>query len=84
MPLKKNGRNWWGLCPFPGENTASSSVAPDKQMYYCFGCKAGGSVINFIMDIEHLDYHEAVPFLADRVHMTLPELRDDPDYQRRK
>lgn len=84
VPLKKNGRNYWGLCPFHGEKTASFSVTPDKQMFYCFGCKAGGSVINFIMDIERLDYHEAVAFLAERVHMTLPELRDDPDYQKRR
>ena len=84
VPLKKNGRNYWGLCPFHGEKTASFAVTPDKQMFYCFGCKAGGSVINFIMDIEHLDFNEAVAFLAERVHMTLPELMDDPDYQKRR
>ncbi len=84
VPLKKNGRNYWGLCPFHGEKTASFSVNPEKQFYYCFGCKAGGSVIQFIMDIEHLEFGEAVALLAERVHMTLPELRDDPDYDRRK
>ena len=84
VPLKKNGRSYWGLCPFHGEKTASFCVTPEKQMYYCFGCKAGGSVIDFIMAMERLDYHDAVAFLADRVHMTLPQLQDDPDYQRRR
>ena len=84
VPLKKNGRNYWGLCPFHGEKTASFSVSPEKQMYYCFGCKAGGSVIQFIMDIERLSYQEAVALLADRVHMTLPQLQDDADYQKRR
>ncbi len=84
VPLKKNGRSYWGLCPFHGEKTASFCVTPEKQMYYCFGCKAGGSVIDFIMNIERLEYHDAVALLADRVHMTLPQLQDDPDYQRRR
>ena len=84
VPLKKNGRSYWGLCPFHGEKTASFCVTPEKQMYYCFGCKAGGSVIDFIMNIERVDYHEAVALLADRVHMTLPQMQDDPDYQRRR
>ncbi len=84
VPLKKNGRNYWGLCPFHGEKTASFSVSPEKQMYYCFGCKAGGSVIQFIMDIERLSYQEAVALLAERVHMTLPQLQDDADYQKRR
>ncbi|MBR6030074.1 MAG: DNA primase [Clostridia bacterium] len=84
MPLKKRGQDYWGLCPFHGEKTASFSVSPDKQFYYCFGCKASGTVIQFIMDMERLSYHEAVKLLADRAHMTLPEMEDDPDYQRRK
>lgn len=84
VPLKKNGRNYWGLCPFHGEKTASFSVSPEKQMYYCFGCKAGGSVIQFIMDIERLSYHEAVALLAERTHMTLPQLQDDANYQKRR
>ncbi|MBQ6174775.1 MAG: DNA primase [Clostridia bacterium] len=84
VPLKKNGRNYWGLCPFHGEKTASFSVSPEKQMYYCFGCKAGGSVIQFIMDIERLSYQEAVALLAERVHMTLPEMREDPNYEQRR
>ncbi len=84
VTLKRNGHKYWGLCPFHGEKTASFSVDPEKQLYYCFGCKAGGSVIQFIMDIERLEFQEAVKFLADQLHMTLPEMTDDPDHQRRR
>lgn len=84
VTLKRNGHKYWGLCPFHGEKTASFSVDPEKQLYYCFGCKAGGSVIQFIMDIERLEFQEAVKFLADQLHMPLPEMTDDPDHQRRR
>jgi len=84
VTLKRNGHRYWGLCPFHGEKTASFSVVPERQLNYCFGCKAGGSVIQFIMDIERLDFQEAVRFLADQLHMPLPQLEDDPDYQRRR
>ncbi len=84
VALKKSGKNYWGLCPFHGEKTASFSVDGEKQFYFCFGCKAGGSVINFIMDIGHLTFHEAVEFLADRAHMPLPEMEKDDDYERRR
>ncbi len=84
VSLKKNGRKYWGLCPFHGEKTASFSVDPEHQLYYCFGCKAGGSAIGFVMEIEHLDFSEAVSFLADRAHMPLPEMENSEDYERRK
>lgn len=84
VTLKQNGHRYWGLCPFHGEKTASFSVDSERQLYYCFGCKAGGSVIQFIMDIERLDFYEAVCFLADQLHMPLPQMEDDPDYQRRR
>ena len=84
VPLKKNGSKHWGLCPFHGEKTASFSVDQERQLYYCFGCKAGGSVIQFIMDIERLDFHEAVKHLADQLHMPLPEMKEDPDWQRKR
>lgn len=84
VALKQNGHRYWGLCPFHGEKTASFSVDADRQLYHCFGCKAGGSVIQFIMDIERLDFSEAVRFLADQLHMPLPQMEDDPDYQRRR
>lgn len=83
-PLKRNGRKHWGLCPFHGEKTASFSVDSESQLYYCFGCKAGGSVIQFIMDIEHLEFQEAVKLLADRAHMPLPQMENDPHYQEKR
>lgn len=84
VQLKRNGHRYWGLCPFHGEKTASFSVDAERQLYYCFGCKAGGSVIQFIMDIERLDFPEAVKFLADQLHMPLPQMEEDPDYQRKR
>ncbi len=84
VTLKQNGHRYWGLCPFHGEKTASFSVDAEHQLYYCFGCKAGGSVIQFIMDIERMDFQEAVRFLADQLHMPLPQMEDDPEYQRRR
>ena len=82
--LKKSGRKYWGLCPFHGEKTASFSVDAERQLFYCFGCKAGGDVIRFVMDIEHLNYPEAVEFLAERAHVPMPQMIDDPDYERRR
>ena len=84
VQLKRNGHRYWGLCPFHGEKTASFSVDAERQLYYCFGCKAGGSVIQFIMDIERLDFPDAVKFLADQLHMPLPQMEEDPDYQRKR
>ncbi len=84
VQLKRNGHRHWGLCPFHGEKTASFSVDSERQMYYCFGCKAGGSVIQFVMDIERLEFPEAVKHLADQLHMPLPAMEEDPDYQRRR
>ena len=84
VSLTKKGRNYWGLCPFHGEKTASFSVDEEHQLYYCFGCKAGGNVINFVMDIDRLTFQEAVERLADREHMTLPEMERDEDYRKRQ
>ena len=67
--LKRSGSNLFGLCPFHGEKTPSFSVAPDKGIYYCFGCHKGGGVINFEMEIEGLSYPDAVRALAQRVGM---------------
>ncbi len=80
VSLKRSGANMFGLCPFHGEKTASFSVAPDKGIYYCFGCHKGGSVINFQMEIEGLSYPDAVRALAKRVGMEVPE---DEQYQSR-
>lgn len=84
VQLKRNGHRYWGLCPFHNEKTASFSVDSNHQLYYCFGCKAGGSVIQFVMEMERLDFQEAVRVLADRVNLPLPQMQEDPDYQRRK
>ena len=75
--LKPKGRRLWGLCPVHGEKTASFSVSPDKQLYYCFGCHIGGSVIQFIMDVEHMTFHEAVEHLAARAGLAMPKEVND-------
>ena len=81
---KKSGSNLFGLCPFHSEKTPSFSVSPDKQIYHCFGCGKGGSVISFIMEIENLSFPEAVAFLANRAGMHLPEQSDDPGAKKRQ
>ena len=80
VQLRRSGANMFGLCPFHGEKTASFSVAPDKGIYYCFGCHKGGSVINFQMEIEGLSYPDAVRSLAKRAGLEVPE---DEQYQSR-
>ena len=80
VTLRRSGANMFGLCPFHGEKTASFSVAPDKGIYYCFGCHKGGGVINFMMELEGMSYPDAVRLLAERVGMTVPE---DEQYQSR-
>ncbi len=80
VSLKRSGSNLFGLCPFHGEKTASFSVAPDKGIYYCFGCHKGGGAINFMMEIEGLSYPDAVRALAKRAGMEVPE---DEQYQSR-
>ncbi len=71
VQLKKQGRNYFGLCPFHGENTPSFSVSPDKQIFHCFGCGAGGNVFTFLMDIEGCSFTEAAKELAERGNIPL-------------
>ena len=71
VQLKKRGRNYFGLCPFHGEKTASFSVSPQRQIYKCFGCSVGGGVINFIMEIEGMEFINAVKHLADQYSIEL-------------
>ena len=78
VALTRRGGNLFGLCPFHSEKTASFSVAPDKGIYYCFGCHKGGGPVNFVMEIENLDYPDAVRFLAKRAGMEVPE---DDEYR---
>ena len=77
VPLKKRGKDYWACCPFHSEKTPSFHVQPDEQFYYCFGCKKGGGVINFIMEEENLSFPEAVRFLAKRAGMEVPDDRED-------
>ncbi|ATW27657.1 DNA primase [Candidatus Formimonas warabiya] len=72
VSLKRQGKNYVGLCPFHLEDTPSFSVSPDKQIFYCFGCHKGGSVINFIMEQENLTLPEAAEKLADKVGVVIP------------
>lgn len=76
VSLTRRGSNLFGLCPFHNEKTPSFSVAPEKGIFYCFGCHKGGGAVNFIMEIEGLDYPDAIRFLAKRAGMEVPE--DDP------
>lgn len=72
VQLKRRGKNLVGLCPFHNEKTPSFTVYPESQSYYCFGCGAGGEVINFIRRAENLDYVEAVSYLCDKASMVMP------------
>lgn len=71
--LQKKGSSYFGLCPFHNEKSPSFSVSPNKQMYYCFGCGAGGNVFTFIMEYENQTFPEAMKVLADRAGIALPE-----------
>ena len=77
--LQKKGSNYFGLCPFHNEKSPSFSVSPGKQMYYCFGCGAGGNVITFLMEYENQTYPEAVRTLAQRAGIALPEADDSKE-----
>lgn len=74
VKLQKKGSNYFGLCPFHNEKSPSFSVSPQKQMYYCFGCGAGGNVITFVMEYENYTFPEALKVLADRAGVKLPEV----------
>ena len=74
VKLQKKGANYFGLCPFHNEKSPSFSVSPGKQMYYCFGCGAGGNVLTFVMEYENYTLQEALQSLADRAGVTLPKM----------
>ncbi|MBQ1870573.1 MAG: DNA primase, partial [Lachnospiraceae bacterium] len=73
VSLRKKGNSYFGLCPFHNEKTGSFSVSDRKQMYYCFGCGAGGNVFTFLMEYENFNFTEAMEFLAERAGIKLPE-----------
>lgn len=80
IQLRRAGRSFTGLCPFHNERTPSFSVSPDRQMFHCFGCGAGGTVIRFVMDMEGLSFVESVVRLAARVNLEVPaELQTQPE-----
>lgn len=74
VALKKTGLRWSGLCPFHGEKTPSFSVNAEQGLYYCFGCRASGDAIKFVRETQHLDFRDALQYLADKAGM---ELHDD-------
>lgn len=78
MSLTRKGQNYWARCPFHQEKTASFSVSPSKQIYHCFGCGAGGNVVNFVMAYEKLTFPEALHMLADRTGINLDEYSYKP------
>jgi DNA primase len=81
VQLRRTGRSFVGLCPFHNEKSPSFSVSPDRQLYHCFGCGAGGTVLRFVMDIEGLTFSEAVVKLAEKAGLTLPVAVDAvPDH----
>ena len=77
VQLKKKGSTYFGLCPFHSEKSPSFSVTPAKQMYYCFGCGAGGNVYTFLMEYENFTFPEAVEYLAERCGMPLPKMEEE-------
>lgn len=79
VKLQKKGSNYFGLCPFHNEKSPSFSVSPAKQMYYCFGCGAGGNVITFIMEYENYSFTEALRMLAERAGVELPTVEYDKE-----
>ena len=84
VELKSRGGKLFGLCPFHSEKTPSFSVSSDRQMYYCFGCGAGGNVISFIMQIENYDFIDSVKFLADRINYILPQAAAINEHQKKQ
>ena len=82
--LKRTGSNYVGLCPFHNEKTASFSVSPSKQMYYCFGCGAGGNVFTFLMEYENLTFVEALERLAEQAGMVLAEKGNSENDRKRR
>lgn len=84
VALKKDGKNYKGLCPFHNEKTASFYVSENPARYYCFGCKASGDAISFVREMEHLDFQESIRFLADRCGLPLPEMEVTAEDERKK
>ena len=82
VKLQKKGSSYFGLCPFHNEKSPSFSVSPQKQMFYCFGCGAGGNVVHFVMEYENFTFPEAVKYLADRAGIKLTEVQYSEENRR--
>ncbi|HEX8773617.1 MAG TPA: DNA primase [Pyrinomonadaceae bacterium] len=84
VSLKKKGTNWMACCPFHQEKTPSFSVNPAKDIFYCFGCGKGGSVFNFVMEIERVTFPEAIRIVAEKAHVPLPVMEEDKRFEARR
>ena len=84
VPLTQKSGRYWGRCPFHNEKTASFSVSPDKGLFYCFGCGAGGNVFKFLSLIENITYFEAVKLQAERLGIDIPTKKSSPEQERRR
>jgi DNA primase len=84
VSLKKKGANWMACCPFHKEKTPSFSVSPTKEIFYCFGCHKGGSVFNFVMEMERVSFPEAIKIVAEKTGVPLPKLVDDSGFEARR
>ena len=76
VTLKRKGTTYFGLCPFHREKTPSFAVSETKQVYHCFGCHNGGTVIQFLQNIENISFREAIEILAERARIELPKVQD--------
>ncbi|HEX8189207.1 MAG TPA: DNA primase [Pyrinomonadaceae bacterium] len=84
VTLKKKGANWMACCPFHQEKTPSFSVNPSKNIFYCFGCSKGGSVFNFVMELEGVSFPESIRIVAEKAGVPLPELVDDKRFEAKR
>lgn len=84
VQLKKKGANWMACCPFHKEKTPSFSVSPAKEIFYCFGCHKGGSVFNFVMEMERISFPEAIKLVAEKSGVPLPVMVDDSRFQAKR
>jgi DNA primase len=84
VQLKKKGQNWMACCPFHEEKTPSFSVNPSKDIFYCFGCGKGGNVFNFVMEMEHVPFPEAIKLVASKAGVPLPQMEEDKKFEARR
>lgn len=84
VSLKKKGANWMACCPFHQEKTPSFSVNPAKDIFYCFGCGKGGSVFNFVMELERVSFPEAIRIVAEKANVPLPQMVEDQKFEARR